>query len=282
MATNPPTVPSLDAVESAFAGAYTALSLIPRQGGQGLACRARSSDGTYVALKIYKLTHIEARVDREVAALRELRNEHLVQFHGTGRIEVGGEGYRFIATTWVNGTPLATIIDNSPMALPSAARVVSDVANAIEALWTSMQRIVHRDIKPDNIIVSSDGRGILIDLGIARHLAAQALTTAGHTYGTKGYYAPEHITGRPVSWKADIFALGIVFQEMLLGRHPTGRIQDLLLDGGPKVAKLGLNVPSFIGHLIDRMVTKKSFDRPDARNVQAVLNTYLKNLEGGK
>lgn len=256
----------------AFTGRYEDFSLLSTQGGQGIACKATSVDGALVALKVYKPQQVEERNDREVTALRQLRGERIVRLHDAGRIEVDAVAYRFIATTFVDGRPLSDCLAD-PVSVRGAAQVIADVCDAIDELW--LLKIVHRDIKPDNIIVTPAGRAVLIDLGIARHLSQKTLTTSGHTYGTHGYFAPEHIGGRPVTCKADVFSAGIVFQQMLIGSHPTNLDQRLLVNGGPRTATVAPNAPAEIVQLVDRMVAKRAFDRPAPATVRAVLESYL-------
>lgn len=177
-------LPALEAIQSAFGAQYSSWSLLPTQGGQGVACQATSADGIAVAMKIYKVGHVEERSEREVSALRQLRGKHVVRLHDAGRIDIGGDTYRYIATTFIEGRTVASMIKDGPMPLPAAGRIIADVADAIVELWNCPQKIVHRDVKPDNIIVQPEGRAVLIDLGIARHLSQKAITTAGHTYGT--------------------------------------------------------------------------------------------------
>lgn len=264
---------SLSQVEAALAGMYGDLTVLKDQGGQGTVYRSRAADGTDVALKIYAMSQVEERSEREVVALRRLKSERIVRLHDAGRIEIGNDLFRFIATSFVEGTPLSDLISCGPLEITTAARIASDVAEAIDELW--LLRIVHRDVKPENIIVTPEARAVLIDLGIARHLAHKTITTAGHTYGTWGYFAPEHLAGRPLSCKADVFATGIVFQEMLIGRHPTSRRQELLANGGPMTSTVAPALDAAVSKLIDRMVAKRAYDRPTPTRVRAVIEDYL-------
>lgn len=267
-------LPPPEEIEAGFAGRYKSLSLL-NQGGQGVACKATSSDGTLVALKVYKASHVAERSDREVAALRQLKSERLVRLHDAGEIRINDTTYRFIATTFIAGKPLSDIIATGPLELAGAVRVLADVIEAISHLWSA--QIVHRDVKPENIIVTSAMRAVLIDLGIARHLTQETITTAGQTYGTYGYFAPEHFAARRLSYKADVFAAGIVFQEMILGAHPTAGRQELLLNGGPTLTSLGLNIPAPIDNLVDRMVARHAYDRP---SLDTILTTLIGFLNG--
>ncbi len=266
-------LPTTEEIEAAFCGRYRSLSLL-NQGGQGIACKATSSDGTVVALKVYEASHVAERSDREVDALRQLKSERLVRLHDAGEIRINGTTFRFIATTFIAGKPLSDLIATGPIELSGAVRILADVIEAISELW-STQQIVHRDVKPENIIVTSRMRAVVIDLGIARHLTRKTITTAGQTYGTYGYFAPEHFAARRLSYKADVFAAGIVFEEMLIGAHPTAGRQELLLNGGPTLSSLGVNIPALIEKLVDSMVAKHAYDRPTLDTILVTLNSFF-------
>jgi eukaryotic-like serine/threonine-protein kinase len=276
MAATPPGPPSISQIEAALTGRYHSFSLLGTQGGQGVACKATSADGCAVALKVYDAEHVEERSEREVAALRQLKSPRIIRLHDAGRVVIDGETYRFIATTFVEGTPLSDLLSTGPLSVEKAAQIATDIAEAIDELWRL--KIVHRDVKPDNIIVTAETRAVLIDLGIARHLSQRTLTTAGYTYGTMGYYSPEHFAVRPVTCKADVFATGIVFQQVILGRHPTHGRQDLLADGGARTKGLVPSCPDVVAELIDRMVAKRTYDRPEPADVKNVLQAYLHSV----
>ena len=266
-------VPSKDVVERSLGGAFTALTLLQSQGAQGAVFRAIAQDGSDVALKIYNVDHVEERSAREVAAMQKLKRSTIVRLHSAGRITIEKNSYRYIATPFITGQALSDRISAGPLEVTAAARVVMDLADAVDELW--IHRIVHRDVKPPNVIVKPDGHAVLIDLGVARHLDQKTLTVAGYTFGTPGYFAPEHIGGRKLSCKADVFSAGIVFQEMLIGRHPTGERQDLLAAGGPRTSSIAHGVPSLIARLIDEMVAKRPYDRPTPSRIRAVLGGFL-------
>lgn len=271
--TTPNAFPSRANVETAFAGAYTHLGTLKDQGGQGMVFRATASDGSDVALKVYNPDQVEERNEREVAALRKLKGATITTLHDAGTVVIGLETYRFLATAFVEGSSLKDLIASGPISAQNCARIARDVALAIDELWS--MNIVHRDVKPPNILVKPNGGAVLIDLGVARHLDQKTITSVGYTFGTPGYFAPEHIGGARVTCKADIFALGIVMQEMLLGRHPTNRNQKLLLDGGPKTSNILPKVPRPLAALIDAMVAREPIDRPMPRNVAKTLETVF-------
>src|SRR5205823_12550809 len=118
-------------------------------------------------------------------------------------------------------------------------------------------------LKPYNIMLRPDGQAVLIDLGVARHIALDSLTTYGKTWGTEGYLSPEQARiVRSLTCKSDVFALGVVVQESLLGRHPTARHQQQLVAGGPATASLQAGLPTEFIALVDRMVHRDPVRRP--------------------
>ena len=245
------------------------------QGGQGAVYRATpygSSDE--VALKIYFSDQLDERTAREIAALKRLKGETIVRLHADGAIDIAGNTYNYIATTFIEGDVLSSVLAQRQLSFTEIAAIGRDVALAIDELWAN-DRIVHRDVKPSNVMLRPDGRAVLIDLGVARHLNLSPLTTAGKTWGTEGYMAPEHARGKTLSCKADVFALGVVLQECLLGRHPTGGRQILLMNGGTKTAPLHPKTPADLAQIIDAMLDRSPGVRPTPRRVAEALQAFI-------
>lgn len=266
--------------EAAFAGKFTGASAFPgNAGGQGIVFKAHAkdpSDGKQkkVALKIYFAGSLPERTDREVQALRRLQCDTLVKLYEAGQVVLRAHSCMYVATEFIDGDVLSSAISIKRLTVPEAIKTATDLALAIDTLWKD--RIVHRDIKPQNIMRKSDGRSILIDLGVARHLSLAALTTAGKTWGTEGYMSPEHARAlRQLSCKSDIFALGIVLLESLLGQHPTGHSQAALSTGGLRVANLGLNLPPDFGSIVEAMISPNAVNRPHPNEVIENLKRHL-------
>jgi serine/threonine-protein kinase len=271
-------------LQPCFVGQYDIEQAV-QTGGQGVVFRARptgGSAGPTVALKIYHADQLEERLEREINVLKTIRAPTLVELHGSGTCAVRGVACRFLATTFIDGRPLdQALASDGPLALDRVARVGHDVARAVEAIWAA--RVVHRDLKPNNIMLTPSGQAVVIDLGIARHLDQKTLTTGGKTWGTVGYFSPEQVRGAPLTCKSDVFALGIVLQECILGRHPTSLRQQLLLAGGVKTDGLRPNLPRFLVHLIDAMVAKNPIIRPAPSAVALGLTRLAGLFEiGGK
>lgn len=247
-------------MQSAFGPRFTIIESIAA-GGQGAVFKALTSNGvSHVALKVYFEDQIEERTRREIIALQSITGDTIVKLADEGRCELRGQPCIFIATSYIAGETLAAFIGRDPLEPNAAARIGHDIALAVGLLWA--ERIVHRDIKPSNIMMTDAGRAVLIDLGLARHLDLSPLTSVGKTWGTEGYLSPEQAKGSLLSCKSDIFALGIVLQESLLGRHPTSRRQAALLEGGPRTSSLRAGLPAGLVTVIDAMVHKSPLRRP--------------------
>ncbi|RYD69801.1 MAG: serine/threonine protein kinase [Verrucomicrobiaceae bacterium] len=264
-------------VEAAFQGRFNSL-LFVAEGGQGVVMKARNGkDSTPIALKMYFPGGVDERAKREVEALRRMDCPTLVRLWDAGNVVIRGANCLYVATEFVTGKTLSSNVYGGSLSLDSVARIGCDIAVAIDALWS--ERIVHRDIKPPNIVLSESNGAVLIDLGVARHLSLNSLTTAGKTWGTDGYMSPEHAQARrQLSCKSDVFALGIVLQECIFGRHPTGRNQLALDGGGPRTNTLAPSVPAAFATVVDSMVDRRPHMRPAPNDVARALSSLVASL----
>ena len=132
------------------------------------------------------------------------------------------DGYPAIVMELVDGTTLSDLLDRGPLASIEALSVLDQLLDAVG--FAHGKGVVHRDIKPDNIFVTSDGRVKLADFGIARIDGGEAtqVTMMGTVLGTPGYMSPEQAQGLPADGRSDIFSVGVVGYEMLSGRNPFG------------------------------------------------------------
>jgi serine/threonine-protein kinase len=201
-------------------GGYT-LQEVLGEGALGVVYRAvHQPTGEIVALKLLKpelgASDLHARrFAHEARAAVELRHRHLVPVRDAGVLE----GRPFIAAEYVEGGSLAAVISGSgPLAVDKALRVAVDVASGLDALHR--HRLVHRDVKPANIMVDSGGMAALTDFGLAKGAAYTALTRPGSVVGTPHYLAPELIEGSEASPASDIYALGCTLYECLVGTPP--------------------------------------------------------------
>lgn len=266
-------------IEAALGGRYS----IGREiavGGQGVifkATRISQPDGTaaddVVALKLNLHPEQEIRVQREISAVENISHPGLARLIEHGYCDVAGRHTRYVAWEFVEGQPLSHRLRIGGRLLDSEVLPIGrDVAAAIAAIWS--RRMVHGDIKPSNIMLRDSGGAVLIDLGAARDSEHDNTIDARRPFGTWGYFSPEQARGEMVSCASDIFSLGVVMLECLLGRHPTSCHQSGLDEGFRATSfKLGAN-PSLLG-MMDKMLSQ----RPTFRPIPADLSRYFQYLQ---
>jgi serine/threonine protein kinase len=202
-------------------GKYKLLSLIGK-GGMGEVWRAYQRDlDRHVALKLMiagehaSPSSIE-RFKREAQLAAKLNHKAIVKV-----FDVGNDGaLHYIVMELVEGQSLDRILPTKKLSTAHALKIARSVAEALSAAHA--QGIVHRDVKPGNIIIDGDGRVRVADFGLAKHADQGSLTDAGAILGTPDYMAPEQAFGDPaeVTERADLYGLGAVLYEMLTGRPP--------------------------------------------------------------
>lgn len=161
------------------------------------------------------------RLEREARTVARLRHPNLVTVHDFIRLK---DGTAAVVMEWIRGGSLRDRMNRSPEGLPlEEVRVIaSQVASALAAAHAD--GIVHRDVKPENILIDAGGHARVTDFGMALSMVpgAKRLTQVGATAGTPGYLAPEQYTGAATDQRSDIFSLGVLTYEMLTGRLPLG------------------------------------------------------------
>ena len=210
-------------------GAYT-LERPIGQGGMGSVWLARRSDGRYaghVAVKLLNASLIGRaggeRFRREGAILARLTHPNIARLIDAG---VSGAGQPFLVLEYVEGERIDHFCDDRKLDVAARIALFLEVLAAVEHSHANL--IVHRDIKPMNVLVSGDGRVKLLDFGIAKLLEdgtlgdATELTREGGRALTPEYAAPEQLLGQPVTTATDVYALGLLLYLLLSGQHPTG------------------------------------------------------------
>ena len=207
-------------------GTYRIESLLGA-GGMGEVYLARETKlNRAVALKILPTQFVAdaervSRFEREARALSALNHPNLITIYEVGELN----GTHFIAMEFVEGRTLRTLMDGH-LKLRDILSIVSQVAEALAAAHQS--GIIHRDIKPDNIMMRNDGYVKVLDFGLAKLAETQlpgdnpelAHTQAGATMGTLAYMSPEQVTGETSDHRTDIWSLGVVFYELLTNQKP--------------------------------------------------------------
>jgi hypothetical protein len=198
---------------------YRILRQLGRGGMATVYLGVQKSVDREVALKIMAPAllvdpHFGERFLREARIAARLHHRHVVGIHDVG---VAGDNH-YIAMEYLAGGPVLNK-DGIPRAVPFALRVIREIATALD--YAHAKGFVHRDVKPDNILLREDGSAALTDFGIARAAdSATRMTRTGAVVGTPHYMSPEQARGRVVDGRSDIYGLGIVLHELLLGQVP--------------------------------------------------------------
>lgn len=265
---------------------YTVEKMLGR-GGMGAVYLVRHNVlDSYFALKVLfpdaakKNKLFVNRFLQEAKLACKIRHPNLIAVHDAGRNP--DNGLYYLVMDYVSGGSVRDLLDKERRLDPApAVRIVLQTARALTAAYE--HHMVHRDIKPDNIMFDADGTAKLADLGIAKLTDNQdiALTTVHSVFGTPAYMSPEQARdSSKVDPRADIYSLGIVFYEMLAGRRPYRGdtaievlTQVLSNEDVPDIRKIRPKIPAELAELISAMTAKN----PEKRIQDPV--TLLKRLE---
>jgi len=212
----------IPAAYSALEADYEIIREIGR-GGTALVYLARDrATGADVAIKLIRAKYLEddeaiARFAREARFVAQLDHPNIVPVHAVLDLESAGVA---LVMAHITGRTLKQVIrDEHPVPAEKAERMMRGIANGLGAAHA--MGIVHRDVKPENIFIDSDGRALLADFGLARSMSNDTqLTMAGVAIGTPAYMAPEQIDGDQLDARGDIYSLGLVAWEVLTGHRP--------------------------------------------------------------
>lgn len=218
-------VPGDEALVGTRIGAYVIEGPLG-QGGAGSVWRARRADGRFDGEVAIKLLHLSLmgragaqRFEREGAILARLRHPHIAGLLDAGVLP---SGQPYLVIELVEGQRIDEHCDQRRLNVEQRLALFDDVLSAVAHAHNHL--VIHRDIKPGNILVTPDGRVKLLDFGIAklmeRDFGDETLTAQGQRSMTPGYAAPEQIRGEQVTTATDIYALGVLLHQLLSGRHP--------------------------------------------------------------
>src|SRR5712692_7278870 len=256
-------------------GPYEILSAIGA-GGMGEVYRARDPRlARDVAIKVLpehlsKDPQALARFEREAKAVAALSHPNILAI-----FDVGSEqGLSYAVTELLEGETLRTRLGRGAMAWRKAAETGAALADGLAAAHA--KGITHRDLKPDNIFLTSDGRVKILDFGLARFTPAaspsdegmtQGETQVGTVVGTVGYMSPEQVRGAAVGPSSDIFSLGCVLHEMIsgrrafLGKTPAETLSAILRDNPAELTGTGVQIPQELERLIAHCLEKNAEER---------------------
>ena len=274
------------AVGQAFGNRYHIIRALG-VGGMGAVYQAFDAElGIAVAIKVIRpeimadahaAAEVERRFKRELLLARQVTHTNVVRIHDLGELH----GIKYITMSYVEGTDLATVLKSEGrLPIPTVLRIVRQVASGLVAAHGA--GVVHRDLKPANIMIAKDGEALIMDFGIA-HSTDQAgagsasvsgmagipsnllraaryeVTMQGAIVGTVEYMAPEQAKGRTVDQRADVYALGLILYDMLVGgrraERADGAIEELQarMEHAPTPVKSAVpEIPATLDALVSR------------------------------
>jgi serine/threonine-protein kinase len=238
-------------------------------GAGGMSMVYRAFDTVLERQVAIKLMHREVashadqleRFRREARAVAQLSHPHIVTVIDAGE----DQGVPYIVFEYVEGETLKERIRRTGrLPIPEAVAYAIEIARALEC--AHQNGIVHRDVKPQNVLVDPEGRAKITDFGIARTLSEEGLTADGRVLGTTDYVSPEQALGHPVTGQSDLYSLGIVLFEMLTGSVPFAGENQVAVamrhvrEQVPDVQTRRAEVSSVLAAVVDR-ATSKSLER---------------------
>ena len=238
------------------------------EGAGGLVFRARAPGGGTVAVKVLRPDRaaddvLRARFTREARLAREIDSRHVVPILELGELE----GVTFLVMPFYAGGSLATRLRTSGrLDLDEAVELAAQLGRGLDALHG--RGILHRDVKPSNVLLDGGGTAALSDFGLARTADSTRLTEEGQLVGTPHYLAPELIEGHEATRASDVYALGCVLHESLVGRPPfAGRgLPEIafahLVEPAPDAHELRPELPADVGAALLSALAKNPTDRP--------------------
>jgi len=249
-----------------FAGRYKIIQQIGR-GGMADVYLARDLilDGEEVAVKVLRTNYqtdpiAVARFQREAKAMAELDHPNIVRITDIGE----EEGQQYLAMEYVAGLDLKRYIkENAPLSNEEAVRLMGQILLAMRLAHT--RGIIHRDLKPQNVLLTPDGTAKVSDFGIAVAFAETSLTQTNSMLGSVHYLSPEQARGSKA--KSDIYAMGIIFYEMLTGHIPYDGDSAVTIalqhfqKPLPSIREENKNVPQALENVVIKATAKKLTDR---------------------
>ncbi|MGI8461955.1 MAG: serine/threonine-protein kinase [Solirubrobacterales bacterium] len=246
------------------------------EGGMGRVFRAVGPDGELVALKILRVELAQddgfrRRFEREASVAQRINHAHVVKTIAAGE----HDGVLYLTQEFIAGGSLDDRLEREPvLPLDDAVRVCIEVGAGLDAMHG--QGLVHRDIKPHNIMLSTDGRAYIADFGLAKDReASTVLTKLGQAMGSLDYMAPEQIRGAEIDARTDVYALGCVMFECLTGSAPFADRKGMqvmwahLRDEPPDPTHDRTDLPDSVGWAMMKALSKEPEARPPTATAYA-------------
>jgi tetratricopeptide (TPR) repeat protein len=283
-ATRPATGGGPLGVGQRFGPRYHVIKLLGA-GGMGAVYQAWDDElGVAVALKVIRPESIAApeaaaeaqrRFKRELLLARQVTHKNVVRIHDLGEIE----GIKYITMPYIPGADLAAMLRREGrLPVARALKIARQVASGLVAAHEA--GVVHRDLKPPNIMIDDDGNAVIMDFGIARSVDTGASTVAGMVVGTLAYMAPEQARGGEVDQRADIYAFGLILSEMLIGRRQTtgstsalAELMERMQQAPPPIRSVDPEIPEPVEHIVSRCL------EPDRVNRYQTMSELIGELD---
>jgi serine/threonine protein kinase len=250
-------------------GKYEIIELLG-QGGMATVYKGYQPDiDRFVAIKVLpphpgQNSQFIDRFRLEARTIAQLQHPHILPMHDYGN----EAGILYLVMAYVSGGSLKERIEQGPMTLREAETVLRQIASALD--YAHRRGVIHRDIKPDNVLLDEEGHASLADFGIVKILEGEkttGLTATGGVLGTPAYMAPEQSQGLGVSAKTDIYALGVIVYEMLTGQQPYRADTPMqvmlkhITDPVPSLLEVGTHLPPALEPVMMRVLAKNPEDR---------------------
>jgi len=269
---SPPPTSSISAFQGLqpgvlFGGRYEIMGVLG-QGGMGAVYKARDRElDRLIALKVIRPElatdpAILLRFKQELILSRNVTHKNVVRIFDLGE----AEGIRFISMEYVDGEDLRTILRRQGKFPPAEAiAVVEQVCRALDTAHS--EGVIHRDLKPQNIMRDQHGRIVVMDFGLARSLGESGMTQTGAIVGTMEYMSPEQAMGSALDQRSDIFSVGLIFFELLTGKAPyqadtaIASLMKRTREEAQSAADVDASVPRSLSAIVSRCLEREPANR---------------------
>lgn len=229
-------------------------------------------DSTKYALKIFKNEMIRSkndirRIDREILALKKVKHDNVIKYIDDGVFSAGYDKFRYLVMEYADGEPLRNVIESKTrLTINETQKIAFQILAGLKAIHET--GLLHRDLKPDNIFLTTSNQVRVLDFGLVKLLDASSLTNTGDTMGTYAYMSPEQLKdSKNVDYRADLYSLGAILFHMVTGRVPL-EIHNLveapykiLSEIPPFASTLNTAVPNTLDNIIATLLEKEVYRR---------------------